>query len=352
MYTIALIPGDGIGPEVTNEAMKVFGAAADKTGFKYETVEYDFGGERYLETGEILPNSALDEFRRTDAIFLGAIGHPDVTPGILEKGILLRTRFELDLYINLRPVKLYPGVWTPIKDKGPEEIDFIIVRENTEGLYAGIGGFLKHGTPDEVAIQEMINTRKGVERCIRYAFELTRKRNKVKQLTLCDKANVLTYAHDLWRRVFDEVSAEYNDIKTEYAFVDATTMWMVKNPEWFDVIVTCNMFGDIITDLGAMIQGGMGIAASGNLNPESVAMFEPIHGSAPRYTGKNQINPIAAISAAGMMLDHLGETEGAALVDGAVSDLLASGKIKDLAAGRMGYTTTQIGDMVTASVAD
>ena len=350
MYKIALIPGDGIGPEVTTEAMKVFGAAADKTGFKYETVEYDFGGERYLDTGEILPTSALDEFRQTDAIFLGAIGHPDVTPGILEKGILLRTRFELDLYINLRPVKLYPGVWTPLKDKGPEEIDFIIVRENTEGLYAGIGGFLKHGTADEVAIQEMINTRKGVERCVRYAFELTRKRNRAKQLTLCDKANVLTYAHDLWRRVFDEVSAEYTDIETDYAFVDATTMWMVKNPEWFDVIVTCNMFGDIITDLGAMIQGGMGIAASGNLNPESVAMFEPIHGSAPRYTGKNQINPIAAIGAAGMMLEHIGETESAALVDGAISDLLASGKIKDLAAGRMGFTTTEIGDMIAESV--
>ena len=239
----------------------------------------------------------------------------------------------------------------PSKTKGPEEIDFIIVRENTEGLYAGIGGFLKHGTPDEVAIQEMINTRTGVERCVRYAFELTRNRNRAKQLTLCDKANVLTYAHDLWRRVFDEVGAEYTDIKTDYAFVDATTMWMVKNPEWFDVIVTCNMFGDIITDLGAMIQGGMGIAASGNLNPESVAMFEPIHGSAPRYTGKNQINPIAAIGAAGMMLEHLGETEGATLVDGAISDLLASGKIKDLAAGRMGYTTTEIGDLIAESVA-
>ena len=350
MYRIALIPGDGIGPEVTNEAMKVFGAAAEKTGFKYETTEYDFGGARYLKTGEILPDSALDEFRQMDTIFLGAIGHPDVTPGILEKGILLRTRFELDLYINLRPVKLYPGVWTPIKDKGPKEIDFVIVRENTEGLYAGIGGFLKRGTPDEVAIQEMINTRKGVERCVRYAFEFTRKRNAVKKLTLCDKANVLTYAHDLWRRVFEEVGNEYSDIEKDYAFVDATTMWMVKNPEWFDVIVTCNMFGDIITDLGAMIQGGMGVAASGNLNPESVAMFEPIHGSAPRYTGKNQINPIAAIGAAGMMLDHLGETAGADLVDQAISDLLASGNIKDLAAGRMGYTTTEIGDTIAAAV--
>jgi 3-isopropylmalate dehydrogenase len=351
MYKIALIPGDGIGPEVTREAMKVFGAAAEKTGFKYETIAYDFGGDRYLKTGEVLPETALDEFRQMDAIFLGAIGHPDVKPGILEKGILLKIRFELDLYINLRPIKLYPGVWTPLKDKGPKEIDFVIVRENTEGLYAGIGGFLKRGTPDEVAIQEMIATRKGVERCVRYAYELTQRRNKAKKLTLCDKANVLTYAHDLWRRVFQEVSEEYPDIQKDYAFVDATTMWMVKNPEWFDVIVTENMFGDIITDLGAMLQGGMGVAASGNLHPGKVSMFEPIHGSAPRYTGKNQINPIAAINATGMMLEYLGETEAARRVEQAVSGLLASGKIKDLAAGKMGYTTTEVGDMIAEAVA-
>jgi 3-isopropylmalate dehydrogenase len=351
MYRIALIPGDGIGPEVTREAMKVFGAAAEKAGFKYETVDYDFGGQRYLKTGETLPDSALDELRKMDAIFLGAIGHPEVKPGILEKGILLRIRFELDLYINLRPVKLYPGVWTPIKDKGPEDIDFVIVRENTEGLYAGIGGFFKRGTPDETATQTMIATRKGVERCIRYAFELTRKRNKANKLTLCDKANVLTYAHDLWRRTFEEVGREYPDIQRDYAFVDATTMWMVKNPEWFDVIVTCNMFGDIITDLGAMIQGGMGVAASGNLHPGDIAMFEPIHGSAPRYAGKNQINPIAAIAAAGMMLDYLGETEAGARVEKAIADLLASGKIKDLAAGKMGYATSEVGDMIAEAAA-
>ena len=230
MYKIGLIPGDGIGPEVTREAMKVFGAAAAEAGIQYETVEYDVGGDRYLATGEVLPDSVLEELRGLDAIYLGAIGHPDVKPGILEKGILLKVRFELDLYINLRPVKLYPGVPTPVKDKGPEEIDFIIVRENTEGLYAGIGGFLKRGTRDEVAIQEMINTYKGVERCVRYAYELTKKRNKENTLTLCDKANVLTYAHDLWRRVFDEVGEDYPDIKKEYAFVDATTMWMVKSP--------------------------------------------------------------------------------------------------------------------------
>ena len=350
MYKFAVLPGDGVGPEVVNEGLKVLQAVADKTGLKYETICYDFGGDRYLATGEVLPDSALDEFRQMDAIYLGAFGHPDVQPGILEQGIILKIRFELDLYINLRPIKLYPGVWTPIKNNGPEDIDFVVVRENTEGLYAGIGGFLRKGTPDEIAVQEMINTRKGVERCIRYAFELTRQRNKAKKLTLCDKANVLTYAHDLWRRVFAEVGEEYPDIEKDYAYVDATTMWMVKNPEWFDVIVTCNMFGDIITDLGAMIQGGLGIAASGNINPKGVSMFEPIHGSAPKYKGTNQINPLAGICAVGMMLGHLGEKEAAIAVESAVSETLASGKIKDLAAGKTGFTTTEIGDMIVQNI--
>ncbi len=278
MYKIAVLPGDGIGPEVVREGLKVLLAAADVCGFEYETHDYDFGGERYLKTGDILPDSAIEEFRQFDAIYLGAIGHPDVKPGILERGILLKTRFELDQYINLRPIKLYPGVETPIKDKGPEHIDFVVVRENTEGMYAGLGGNFKVGTPDEIAVQEMICTRKGVERCVRYAFELCRARNKNNTLHLVDKANVLTYAFGLWRRVFAEVAKEYSDIKPDYAFVDATCMWMVKNPEWFDVIVVENMFGDIITDLGAMIQGGMGVAASGNINPEGVSMFEPIHG--------------------------------------------------------------------------
>jgi len=350
MYKIAVLPGDGIGNEVINEGLKVLRAAAEKTGFDYEAVKYDFGGERYLKTGEVLPDSAISEFKEMDAIYLGAVGHPDVKPGILEKGILLKIRFELDQYINLRPIKLYPGVWTPIKDKGPEEIDFVVVRENTEGLYAGVGGFLKKGTSDEVATQLMINTRKGVERCVRYAYELTRKRNKNNTLTLCDKANVLTYAHDLWRRTFAEVGEEYPDIKKEYAFVDAVTMWMIKNPEWFDVIVTCNMFGDIITDLGAMIQGGLGIAASGNINPEGVSMFEPIHGSAPKYRGQNKINPIAAICAVGMMLDYLGEKEASALIDKAIADILASGKIKSLCAGKMGFTTSEVGDMIAKQI--
>jgi 3-isopropylmalate dehydrogenase len=244
MYTIAVMPGDGTGPEVVHEGLKVLKAVSDRSDFKYETIHYDFGGERYKKTGETLPDSAMNEFKQADAIYLGAIGHPDVKPGILEKEILLKIRFALDQYINLRPVKLYPGVDTPLKDKGPEDIDFIVIRENTEGLYVGSGGFLRKGTPDEIAIQESINTRKGVERCIRYAYELCHKRNQEKKLTLCAKTNVLTYAHDLWQRVFDEIGNEHPDITTDYAHVDATCMWMIKNPEWFDVIVTDNMFGD------------------------------------------------------------------------------------------------------------
>ncbi len=349
-YKIAVVPGDGTGPEVVTEGRKALDAASKRFGFKLDMTDFDFGGERYLRTGEVLPDSAVSDLRGFDSIFLGAIGHPDVKPGILEKGILLKLRFELDQYINLRPVKLYPGVECPLKDKGPEHIDFVVVRENTEGLYAGAGGVLKKGTPDEVAIQESINTRKGVERCIRYAYEYCQKRNKRKELTLCGKTNVLTFAWDLWDRTFNEVAPEYPDIKTSYAHVDAITMWFVKNPEWFDVIVTDNMFGDIITDLGAMIQGGMGIAAGGNINPEGVSMFEPIGGSAPKYTGQNKINPLAAISAAGLMMDHLGEHEAAAAMESAVMEITAN-HLKSLAAGKMGMTTTEAGDMVARLVA-
>jgi 3-isopropylmalate dehydrogenase len=350
VYKIAVIPGDGTGPEVTAEAVKVLAAAASRAGFEYETTHFDFGGDRYLRTGEVLPESAVQDLRGFDAILLGAIGHPDVKPGILEKGILLHLRFELDLYVNLRPVKLYEGVETPLKDKGPAEVDFVVVRENTEGLYAGAGGALKRGTPDEVAVQESINTRKGVERCLRYAFEYTRKRNRRKTLTLCGKTNVLTYAFDLWERAFHEVGeADYPDVKRDYAHVDATCMWMVKNPEWFDVIVTDNMFGDIITDLGAMIQGGMGIAAGGNINPSGVSMFEPIGGSAPKYTGQGVINPMAAIAAAQMLLVHLGETEAATRVDAAIAHVVAK-KLKSMQAGKMGYTTAQVGDLVAAAI--
>ncbi|MRR56753.1 MAG: 3-isopropylmalate dehydrogenase [Deltaproteobacteria bacterium] len=349
MYKIAVIGGDGTGPEVVAEGLKVLEAVNSKYGIKMEYTDFDFGGERYLRTGEVLPETAVSDLKQFDAIFLGAIGHPDVKPGILEKGILLKLRFELDQYINLRPVKLYPNVETPLKDKKPEDIDFVVVRENSEGLYTGSGGVLKKGTPDEVAIQTSINTRKGVERCLRYAFEYTRKRNKNKTLTLCGKTNVLTYAFDLWERAFHEIGAkDFADIKREYAHVDATTMWMVKNPEWFDVIVTDNMFGDIITDLGAMVQGGMGIASGGNINPEGVSMFEPIGGSAPKYTGKNVINPMAAIGAAQMMLDCLGEEKAAQDVEAAMVGVMQ--QMKSMSAGKMGYSTTEVGDLVAKAV--
>ncbi len=348
-YHIAVVPGDGTGPEVVAEGIKVLDAAALKFGFSVDYQRYALGGDHYRATGEILNDDTLDTLARADAIYLGAIGHPDVKPGILEKGILLKLRFQLDQYINLRPVKLYEGVDTPVKGKGPGEIDFVVVRENTEGLYAGAGGCLKRGTPDEVAIQESINTRKGVERCIRFAFEYCRKRNGRKKLTLCGKTNVLTFAFDLWERAFKEVSAEYPDIETDYAHVDAICMWMVKNPEWFDVIVTDNMFGDIITDLGAMVQGGMGIAAGANINPEGVSMFEPIGGSAPKYTGQGIINPVAAIGAAQLMLETLGEEKAAALVEQGVMKVLRE-DIKDVGAGKMGYSTSEVGDLIVSYI--
>jgi 3-isopropylmalate dehydrogenase len=350
MLRIAVIPGDGIGPEVVREGLKVLAAVAGSADVRYEVTEFDWGGERYLKTGEVRPANALDVLREFDAIYLGAVGHPDVPVGLVERQILLDVRFGLDLYVNLRPIKLYPGVWTPIKDKGPAEVDFVVVRENTEDMYVGTGGFAHYGTADEVATQVAIYTRKGTERIIRYAFELARARGKEKKLTLVDKSNVLTYGHDLWQRTFREVGAEYPDVQLDRAYVDAACMWMVKNPEWFDVIVTTNMFGDIITDLGAMIQGGMGVAASGNINPEGAAMFEPIHGSAPKYAGKNQANPVACIAAMGMLLDHVGAKAAAARVETAIAEVLASGKIPDLSAGKCPPTSV-IGDMIAAAVA-
>ncbi len=349
-YNIAVIPGDGTGPEVVREARKVLVSAASKYGFSINFEEFDFGGDRYLRTGEVLPESAPDQLRKFDSILLGAIGHPDVKPGILEKGILLKLRFELDQYINLRPVKLYPGVATPLKDKGPEDIDYVVVRENTGDVYTGMGGVTMKGTPHEVAVQNMVYSRMQVERCLRYAFEYTRKRNKKNTLALCGKTNVITYVFDLWERAFHEIGKEsYPEIKREYYHVDATCMWMVKNPEWFDVIVTSNMFGDIITDLGAITQGGMGIAAGGNINPEGVSMFEPIGGSAPKYTGMNIINPLAAIASAGMMLEHLGEDKAAKAIEDAVMYVTAN-KLKDMGAGKMGYSTTEVGDLVAGKI--
>ena len=349
-YNIAVLGGDGTGPEVVREAIKVLDVAAKKFNLKLNYTNYDLGGDRYLRTKEALPDSVVEELRKFPAILLGAIGHPDVKPGILEKGILLRLRFELEQYINLRPVKLYDERFCPLKDKGPKDIDFVVVRENNEGLYTGAGGFVFKGTANEVAIQESVNTRRGVERCLRFAFEFTRKRNKDKKLTLCGKTNVLTYAFDLWERAFHEVGQkDFPDIKRDYAHVDATTMWFVKNPEWFDVIVTDNMFGDIITDLAAMIQGGLGVAAGGNINPEGTSMFEPMGGSAPKYTGQNVINPIAAINAAGLMLDSLGEAKAAAAIESAVVNIINT-KMKSLAAGKMGCGTREVGDLVAAAV--
>jgi 3-isopropylmalate dehydrogenase len=333
--------------------VKVLRVAADKFGFKADLTEFDFGGERYKRTGETLPDSAVEELRKFDAILLGAIGHPDVAPGILEKGILLKARFELDQYINLRPVKLFPGVETPLRDKGPEHIDFTVVRENTGDLYTGTGGFTMKGTPQEVAVQSAVYSRFQVDRCLRYAFNYARKHGKkargkgsANTLALCGKTNVLTYVYDLWERAFHEMGkSKFPEIVREYYHVDATCMWFVKNPEWFDVIVTGNMFGDIITDLGAMIQGGMGIAAGGNLNPQGVSMFEPIGGSAPKYTGQGVINPLAAVCAMQMMLQSLGEQKAADAVEKAVM-YVTGNKLKSLAAGRMGYSTSQVGDLV------
>ena len=351
MHHIAVIPGDGIGPEVVQEGLKVLEAAAAATGLRYQTETYDLGGDRYLKTGEVLPDSVLEELRGFDAIYLGAVGHPEVAPGILEKGLLLRVRFELDQYINLRPVKLYPGVDCPLKGKGPEEIDFVVVRENAEGLYSDMGGFQYKGTPHETSTQVHMTTRFGAERAIRYAFDLTRRRDRKRQLHLVAKINVLTYVHDTWWRAFNEVGdADYPDITREYAHVDAACMWFIKNPEWFDVIVVENMFGDIITDLGAMIQGGMGVAAGGNINPEGVSMFEPIGGSAPKYTGQGVVCPLAAIGAVQMMLEQLGEADAAARMEGAVIKALTSGKIKSLSAGRMGMSTSEMGDLVAGLV--
>ncbi|MDG2185402.1 MAG: 3-isopropylmalate dehydrogenase [Mariniblastus sp.] len=346
---IAVIGGDGTGPEVTNEALKVLAAVAQAESFTYELTDLDWGGQRYLDTGEIIPDGGIDTLRAHDAIYLGAVGHPDVTPGVIEKGLLLTLRFQLDQYINLRPVKLYPGVETPLAGKGPDEIDFVVVRENTEDLYAGIGGFLKKGTADEVATQTAIYSRKGCERWLRWAFEYTQKRNnpKGKRLTLVGKTNVLTYGHDLIWRTYQEIAGDYPDVEADYNHVDACCMWFVKNPEYYDVIATTNMFGDIITDLGAMIQGGMGVASGGNINPDpgGTSMYEPMGGSAPKYSGQGVINPIAAIGAMAMLLEHSGQAVAGQRVLNAIQSVTGT-KMKSQSAGKMGYSTEQVGDLV------
>ncbi len=348
-YAVAVIPGDGIGPEVVAEALKVVKAAASIHGFSLKLTEYPWSGDHYLKTQVLMPDEALDEYRQQDAVFLGAIGDPRLPIGLIERAVVGALRFRLDLYVNLRPIRCLADHLSPLKGKGPKEIDFVVCRENTEDAYTGIGGFLKKGTQDEVAIQEMIYTRKGVERVIRYAYE-TAKRRPRRKLTLVDKANAIN-AHDLWRRTFAEVGAEkaYADVSTEVAYVDAAGMWMVKNPESFDVIVTTNLFGDILTDLGAILQGGMGIAASGNLHPGRVSMFEPIHGSAPKYRGLGKANPLAAIAAGAMLLDYVGEREAAARIEGAVERLLVSRRISSVGTDS-GLSTSQVGDLVTAEL--
>ena len=365
-YKIAALPGDGTGPEVIAQGIKVIEAAAKKFGFKIKFDTYDWGGTRYVNEGTIMPDDAEKILRKYNAIYLGAIGRPDVAPGILEKGILLKLRFDLDQYINLRPVKLFPGVECPLVGKKPEDIDYVVVRENSGDVYTGMGGVAMKDTPHEVATQVMAYSRAQVDRCLKFAFELARKRHtkknpwrgltpediaagKTAQLTLCGKTNVLTYVFNLWERAFNEMSEKYPDVKINYCHVDAICMWMVKNPEWFDVIVTSNMFGDIITDLAAMTQGGMGIAAGGNINPEGLSMFEPIGGSAPKYTGKNVINPLAAVLSGAMMLDYLGEKKAAEAIEKSVAFVTAK-KLKSLSAGKMGYSTEEVGDLVVKNL--
>jgi 3-isopropylmalate dehydrogenase len=343
-YRIAVLPGDGIGPEVTGEAVETLRLAAEIDGFSLEFTPYPFGAEHYLKTKEAFPPSALEEMRGQDAILLGAIGDPRLPTGMLERAIISGIRFGLDLYVNLRPIRLFAEHLCPLKGKRPEDVDLIVVRENTEDVYAGIGGFLKKGTPDEVAMQEMIFTRKGVERVVRYAFDLCRLRGRAKKLTLVDKANAVG-AMDLWTRVFDEVGAGYPDVARDHAYIDAACMWMVKNPESFDTVVVSNMFGDILTDLGAAIQGGMGIAASGNIHPGRVSMFEPIHGSAPKHAGRNVASPIGAILASQMLLEHLGENDSAARIGASVADLFASGRLRS-AGTDSGIGTREQGTMV------
>ena len=344
MPTIALVPGDGIGPEVVDEALRVLRRVSELEGVQFETVSYPFGADHFLKTGELMPASVLKEFQGMDAILVGAIGDPRVETGKLERAIIGGIRWDLDMYINLRPIKLYAEYLTPLKNKTPEDVDMVIVRENTEGLYIGMGGFFKKGTPDEIAIQEMVMTRKGIERVCRYAFELTRKRNKEKKLTLIDKANAMQY-QDLWTRTFEEVGGEYEDIARDHAYIDAACMWMIKNPEWFDVAVTGNMMGDIITDLGAAVQGGLGLAASGNIHPGRVSMFEPIHGSAPKHAGKGVACPIATISAVQMMLDYLNIEGASKRVDDALSSAMTSGRITSLSTDS-GMKTSEYTDVV------
>ncbi|MDM7935014.1 MAG: 3-isopropylmalate dehydrogenase [Methanothrix sp.] len=369
-YRVPVIPGDGIGPEIIAEGKKVLEAAADRHGFSLEWIEYPLGAEHYLKTGELVSEETLKELSQYRAIYLGAIGDPRVSPGVLEKGILLSMRFYLDQYVNLRPVKLLSGVWTPLKEKTPKDIDFIVVRENTEDFYIGIGSRARRGRShadfevkralysirfgldiesesEEIGYQIGEVSLEGCRRVIRYAFDLARGRRR--QVSSVDKANVLSDIYGFWREVFLDVAKGYPDVKHDFNFVDAITMWFVKNPEWFDVVVAPNMFGDIITDLGAMIQGGLGLAPGANLNPEGTSMFEPIHGSAPKYKGMNKVNPIATIWAGAMLLEHLGEREAASDVVRAIEQNLYEGRIKTYDLGGSS-TTSEVGTEIARLV--
>ncbi|ACL15576.1 isocitrate/isopropylmalate dehydrogenase family protein [Methanosphaerula palustris] len=372
MYRVASIGGDGIGPEILVEGRKVLDAAGERFGFDIQWDEYDLGAERYLADGTLLTEDDLKEIGKHKAIYFGSIGDPRVQPGVLEKGILLALRFYFDQYVNLRPIKLLPGVSTPLAGKGPEDIDFVVVRENTEDFYVGLGGRVKgpgisrqelvlarelynvkfgldiESDADEIAYQVGVVSKQGSRRVISYAFDMAERRNK--KLASVDKANVLSDVYGLWREVFTSVGADHPSVATEFMFVDAVTMWFVKNPEWFDVVVTPNMFGDIITDLGAMIQGGLGLAPGGNINPVGTSMFEPIHGSAPKYKGQNRANPIATIWAGSLLLDHLGEQEAAAAVVSAIATSITDGVVTKDMSGSTG--TSGVGDHIAALVRD
>ena len=374
-YQIAVLEGDGIGPEVIREGLKVLQAAADVGGVKLELAYYPYGAEHYLKTGEVLPDPAIREFQDHDAIYFGAAGDPQVPPGVLEVGLILKIRFDLDQYINLRPIKRYPNVWTPLKTEEP--IDFYVIRENSEDFYNGMGAWFRSGggrnethrcsmtmqrvpyriqmelestmdTPDDYAVAMGIITRQGARRAMRYSFELARVKGK-KKVTAVDKVNVLPQIYGLWREVFAEVSREYPEIEAETAFADATAMWFVKNPDKYGVVVMPNLFGDVITDLGAEITGGLGFAAGGNINPEGVSMFEPIHGSAPKYKGKNVINPVATILSGGMLLENIGERALGDLVERAVSEVMRESRVRTRDMGGAA-TTSQMGDAIAEKV--
>ncbi|MEO5987903.1 MAG: 3-isopropylmalate dehydrogenase [Candidatus Eisenbacteria bacterium] len=347
-YSVAVIPGDGIGPEVVRQGLRVLERVASLEGFKVELTHFPFGAEHYLKTQEVLPDAAFEQIQKQHAVLLGAIGDPRMAPGFLEFGIVARLRFGLDLFANLRPVKLYDDSLTPLKGKTPADLDMLVVRENTEDAYAGMWGQFKKGTADEVATQEIIFTRKGVERVIRFAFELCRARDKRKKLTLLTKANAVR-AMELWTRTFTEVGGEYPDISCEHQYIDAACMFVVTQPEQYDTVVTSNMFGDIFTDLGAALVGGLGLAASANLHPGRVSLFESIHGSAPQYAGQNKANPIATIMAVSMMLDYMGENAAAKRIEDAVICLLRSRKLPNLSMDS-GFGTDQVGDLVLAAL--